>query len=347
MVNGEAFEISLALAARELGHNGFHQRLLDLAGTIVDHDSGWIVRYDAQSAPDVMYTKAIPTNIVEYYLEAEPHIGDPYFCSWRGNLSARIETLADALPMAVNRNFYDREFKLRAHFSDELALYLPSFGTSCLALFFELRDGRFGATELARLKALFPAVLGLHDAHLRMVLSDITSECAQGRDNAFTVLDKTGTPIFSTVGWRIAEQSMPTLRMAASCKFSSGCDRCDHGDVSVRSVALDEHNAIAPGGCLIYLADGSEKNSLRDEQRAIETLEQLTPRERDILWLTLEGHSTGAIAQQLALSKGYIKNCRQRMYKKFNVSSERKLISLLGPLVKPLISQNRVSGGAP
>lgn len=39
-----AFDVSLAHAARELGHASFHERLLDLAGTIVAHDSGWIVR---------------------------------------------------------------------------------------------------------------------------------------------------------------------------------------------------------------------------------------------------------------------------------------------------------------
>lgn len=336
-----AFDVSLAHAARELGHASFHERLLDLAGTIVAHDSGWIVRYDGQSAPDVLYTKAIPQYIIDYYLDAEPQIGDPYFCSWRGNVNPRIETLADALPMALNRNFYDREFKQRAEFTDELVLYLPLFGSTCLSIFFELRDGYFGKKQLERLQALFPAVLGLHEAHIRLVLAELRGECSNCKDDSFVVIDKLGAPLFSTLGWRQAEEAIPKLKAITRCKLACNCSQCHINDLGVHTVELDQNNAIAPGGSLIYLADGPDIGSQCDKQQAMDVFEKLTPRERDILDLTLDGLSTGAIAQKLELTKGYIKNCRLRMYKKFNVSSERKLISLLNPVIdkaKPSIS---------
>lgn len=337
MAHRSEFEASLALAAREIGHHGFHQRLLELAGTIVSHDTGWIVRYDGQSTPDVLYTKSIPQNIVDYYLGAQPQVGDPYLCSWRSNVNARIETLADALPMAVDREFYDRDFMRRAEFTDELALYLPSFGSACLSIFFELRDGRFGSRDLRRLQSFFPAMLGLHDAHLRMVLTELTAACSNCKNNSFVVLDRAGVPIFSTLGWRQAEESIPKLRAVTQCRISCACDHCDLDDIGVRTQPLDSSNAVAPGGSLVYLSDGPVQDPEEDEKRAIEILEKLTPRERDILLLTLEGHSTGVIAQRLALAKGYIKNCRLRMYKKFNVSSERKMITLLSPIMEPVI----------
>lgn len=339
MTDEGTFNNTLALAARELGHDGFHQRLMEMAGSILSHDSGWIVRYDGVSLPDVLFTKEIPDSIVQYYLDAQPQVGDPYFCSWRGNVNARIETLADALPMAVDRNFYDRDFMQRAEFTDELVIYLPSFGSSCLSLFFERRDGRFGARELKRLQAIFPAMLGLHDAHLRMVFSDLTAACVNNKENAFIVSDRMGVPIYSTAGWRNAEERMPKLRLAAHCKTTCGCVTCDLSEIGLRSVPLDSSHAIAPGGSLIYLADPAEADSQFDEEQAMKVLDRLTPRERDILLLTLEGYSTGAIAQQLSLAKGYIKNCRLRMYKKFNVGSERKMISMLSPILKPVIGQ--------
>jgi len=274
-------------------------------------------------------------------------VGDPYFCSWRKNVSARIETLADALPMAVNREFYDRDFMRRAEFTDELVLYFPSFGSACLSIFFELRDGRFGDRDLQRLQALFPAMLGLHDAHLRIVFADLMTACGDAKRNSFVVLDRMGSPIFSTVGWRRAEESLPKLKGVVQCKVSCACDNCHMGDFGVRTVALDSSNVIAPGGCLIYLADGPEPSPQCDKQQAMQILDKLTPRERDILFLTFEGHSTGAIAQRLALAKGYIKNCRLRIYKKFNVSSERKLISLLGPIIEPLINETQHSRSIP
>lgn len=333
MENDAEFETCLARAARELGHQGFHLRLLELAGALVSHDTGWIVRYDTASTPDVLYTKAIAPNIVDYYLGTRPQTGDPYFCSWRRNVNARIETLADALPMALDRDFYDRDFMQRADFTDELVLYLPSFGNACLSLFLELRDGRFGARELHRLQTLFPAVLGLHDAHLRMVLAELAAACSNSKENAFIVLDRAGSEIFSTTTWRNAEQRIPELKSAAGCNIECGCDHFQIGGLHLRTTPLDNFNAIAPGGSLIYLAD-ADVVERSEEQQAVQIIEKLTPRERDILYLTLEGHSTGAIAQRLALAKGYIKNCRLRMYKKFNVSSEREMISLLSPIIK-------------
>jgi DNA-binding CsgD family transcriptional regulator len=339
MAYGDEFDASLALATRELGHHNFHQRLLELAGTILNHDMGWIVRYDGELPPEVLYTKGIPQNIVDYYLGAQPQLGDPYFCSWRTNVNARIETLADALPMAVDRAFYDQDFMRRAEFTDELALYLPSFGSACLSLFFELRDRRFGPAELQRLQALFPAVLGLHDAHLRIVLAELTATCSDCKNNSFVVLDRAGAPIFSTIGWRQAVQDTPKIAAVAQCKLSCACDHCELDDIGVRKHSLGNSNTLAPGGSLIYLSSDPATSPKCNEQRAIEIVEKLTPRERDILLLTLEGHSTGVIAQRLTLAKGYIKNCRLRMYKKFNVSSERKMISLLTPIVEPVMSR--------
>jgi len=63
---------------------------------------------------------------------------------------------------------------------------------------------------------------------------------------------------------------------------------------------------------------------------------RLTPRERDILLLTLDGLSTGAIAQRLNIAKGSIKNCRLRIYRKLGVTSEREMISTMMPFAREL-----------
>ncbi len=64
---------------------------------------------------------------------------------------------------------------------------------------------------------------------------------------------------------------------------------------------------------------------------ALNKAKTLSPRERDILLLLLDGRSTGEIAQRLTLTKGYIKNCRARMYRKLGVESERAMLSLFRP----------------
>jgi len=45
----------------------------------------------------------------------------------------------------------------------------------------------------------------------------------------------------------------------------------------------------------------------------------------------MKGQATGQIAQALGISKGTIKNCKLRIYRKALVSSERDLVKKLTP----------------
>ena len=75
----------------------------------------------------------------------------------------------------------------------------------------------------------------------------------------------------------------------------------------------------------------SAQDDLASYQAAADILTALTPRERDILTLTMKGQATGDIAQILKISKGTIKNCKIRIYRKVDVTSERDLIKKFSP----------------
>jgi DNA-binding CsgD family transcriptional regulator len=51
----------------------------------------------------------------------------------------------------------------------------------------------------------------------------------------------------------------------------------------------------------------------------------LTPRERDIVALVLEGYPTATIAKRLNVAHGTVKNHRLRIYEKLDITSEREL----------------------
>lgn len=55
---------------------------------------------------------------------------------------------------------------------------------------------------------------------------------------------------------------------------------------------------------------------------------QLTPREREIVLLAIDGASAADTAHQLGLSEGTVRNHRKRLYKKLNIFSERELLAL-------------------
>jgi len=51
----------------------------------------------------------------------------------------------------------------------------------------------------------------------------------------------------------------------------------------------------------------------------------LTRRERDIIALILSGQPNLCIASKLGISRGTVKNHRRRIYRKFDIASEREL----------------------
>jgi RNA polymerase sigma factor (sigma-70 family) len=63
---------------------------------------------------------------------------------------------------------------------------------------------------------------------------------------------------------------------------------------------------------------------------------ELTPRERDIVQLVVEGYPSATIAQRLGISRGTVKNHRRRLYDKLDITSERELFLLyVGWLSRP------------
>ena len=48
----------------------------------------------------------------------------------------------------------------------------------------------------------------------------------------------------------------------------------------------------------------------------------------------MNGRTTGQIAQTLKISKGVIKNYKQRIYRKVNVDSERALVRKFSPSLR-------------
>ncbi|GLK69858.1 helix-turn-helix transcriptional regulator [Hansschlegelia plantiphila] len=333
---------ALGGVAREIGEADFHLRLFELVGAVLPHESGWIVRYSSKTEPDVLHTKEIGSDVVDYYLDAKPSSGDPYLRSWRRNTAPRVETMECAMPLAPDRNWYFSYFMKPIQLVDELGLFLPVSDSSCMSLFFERRAERFTDEDVTRLQQFFPTILEFHLSHMRALLRNMSGIAAGGRsmeDSVAAVFDRSGGLVSTTRKWREAEDSgaipdaLPHARSLGEIRGA-----LDNSGLPLNAVALAEMNPLAPGGLLVHVVDGAEFEARSADRRAASILDQLTPRERDVMALTLEGMSTGAIAQRLGIAKGSIKNVRLRMYRKFGVSSEREMVSMMTPFSSRLIS---------
>ncbi|MET0314553.1 MAG: LuxR C-terminal-related transcriptional regulator [Hansschlegelia sp.] len=332
---GRGLISALGGVAREIGEPDFHLRLFDLIGALLPHESGWIVRYSSKTEPDVLHTKEIGSDVVDYYLGAKPSAGDPYLRSWRKNAAARVETMDVALPLAPDRNWYFSYFMKPIQFVDEIGLFLPASDSSCMSLFFERRTERFTDDDIARLTQFFPTILEFHLSHMRSLLrnmSAIVGGCRSMEDSVAAVFDRQGVLVSATQKWREAERDDPSMSgLRHSASLAEIRDAIDRSSLPLNVVDLADMNPIAPRGLLVHLVDDAEFAARSADRDASTVVDRLTPRERDIMALTLEGMSTGTIAQRLGIAKGSIKNVRLRMYRKLGVASEREMMAMMAP----------------
>jgi DNA-binding CsgD family transcriptional regulator len=92
---------------------------------------------------------------------------------------------------------------------------------------------------------------------------------------------------------------------------------------------LESDFPLAPGGRIYVIEQvGLPPERLRPGDVLNRHGTGLTPRERDIVQLILEGHPTAAIAGRLGIGRGTIKNHRKRIYDKLDITSERELFLL-------------------
>ncbi len=348
----------LGAVAQTIGRCSFNEELWRLLGFLLPHDSGWVVRYSHGSPPDILFTEGIRQHIVNYYLTHGAAAGDPFFCDWKHNKKIGVVSLSEALPAAEDRHFYPSLFQIKADFSDEIAILLPSVGPTCFSLFLERRDQGFTDADLHRVRLVLPAIEGLHRAHLSRLLGNLPVQSmprsgksgGKEMDEPILIVDRYGKRIHMNRSWREAEQDMPRIaQMLEALPGIPSADLPAELPVSrtcvLRIEPLSKDFSLAPGGHLIRLDHPSSAIPEPDIDHALRQAARLTPRERDILYLAMNGLSTGEMAQQLKISKGSIKNCRLRIYKKLGVSSDRAMILTFLPLM-PQVRQSYTGSGA-
>ena len=122
--------------------------------------------------------------------------------------------------------------------------------------------------------------------------------------------------------WRrwLASDAIQTVHDAGSC---------DH--VGGPSIATSPWRPAAGSSC--WVRKSAAQDDLASYQRCGGlSWSALTPRERDILTLDHERPGHGTTSRRFwKISKGTIKNCKIRIYRKVDVTSERDLIKKFSP----------------
>ena len=315
-----------ALTARaidRLGTGDFYDALLDILGSAATHDLAALVRYSRAAPPDLIIPRVEPTlTMMTYYNHYFAF--DPFYVHWKNGGETGVYRLR-AMRAGIGRSRYAREFLTAMAIHDEIAVFLPPIGDASPTLVLDRARGVFNATEVARIRRLFPLLAALHRRHLSIfVTAGIDpGNSPIGAERPLRFVDAHGLQVFATQAWTERE---PGLAEALQAVLERGpCTLRLPGQMSLRRTQLPPDFGPAPGGfCDEITADqqptGEPTMGLPPSMAA-----QLSGREQDVVLLTLQGHPMIEIARKLGLSRGTVKNYRLAIYRKLDITTEREL----------------------
>lgn len=339
LADGEWFK-ELGRLAASIGTDGFHQSLLNMLARSIQTDSGWIIRYSRVAPPDVLYTWNVPQRTVDFYNNKCLSI-DPFSLYWTKFGRPGVLTLAELTGTGRESDLYAKIFAAAANISDEMGIIFSTVGHCCLGVFLEREKGLFTAADVQLASLIFPALEGCHKSHLGHLFNNL--RCTDAGKSAELVLrptlirDRHGVEVFANESWALARSSDASIDpMLETVDGKADFQTISTRDFLLRTEAFDRNFPLAPGGRIFTLErKTASSNGPVDYQAAAAVLQALTPRERGILSLIMKGDNTGQIAQKLKISKGTVKNCKIRIYRKAEVTSERYLVKMLGQFFPP------------
>ena len=322
--------VSFGTAAAAVSLPDFHLRLLDAVGSLLSDDIRSMMRYSRFSAPDLLANNSFSPEFVAHY-ETEFYRYDPYYRYWKRTETPGVMPLRRVATDWVDLNRYVNFVLTEANITDEICVFLPPVGGSSIALFYDRCGGRFSESEIALLEEIYPLLAGLHEAHVACLMAGacrLGGAAALPDARSIRIIDRTRQEVFQNAAWQRLAAAEPRKLARALSELG----RCDSGQ-AVLQPGLILHRAplppafgLAPGGAI----DTVENIGLAPAEPGQPTLppalaETLTKREQQIVELMLQGFPTKSIAERLALSRGTVKNYRQRIYEKLDITTEREI----------------------
>ena len=322
-----AWLAALGEVAGAIGSDVFAARLMRLFGRLIRHDMAMVVRYARFSAPDFLVCEGLPDRQIETY-RAGLYRFDPFYGYWRKRERGGVVALRDVGPLALVRRGY-RAFQRQANICDELGMFLPGVGRVGIALFLERSKGWFSAAEKERARRVYPALAGLYRAHVGRIFAALGAGNAGSSPHvtrATLLVDRDGARVFANGEWRTAEAEPAVGRAIAEIAGEkSGQVRLPDNRM-LHVAPLEPDFPLAPAG-RIYVIEriGLAPAPLSPRAVIAKFGAGLTPREREIVVLVLEGHPSATIAKRLGIGRGTVKNHRRRLYDKLDITTEREL----------------------
>ena len=161
---------AIGTASEAIGEETFYDRLLEVPAALVESDLLSLVRYSSFGAPDLVIPREIRAEVAAPY-NSGLYAFDPFHHYWRTVARPTVTSLRRLAPAEMWKSRYALEFMRAARISDEIAVFLPPLGGASPTLILDRSKGGFTSSELARVERVFPLLAGLHNAHLKSIVS--------------------------------------------------------------------------------------------------------------------------------------------------------------------------------
>lgn len=318
----------MARMAGAIGSREFYAVALDALGNLLGCKRQLAMRYAQFAKPQFLVNQSLTAEAEALYLQKLYRI-DPLLRLVRSSVKERVLTTIE-MRREENGAIYFEDLYRSARIYDELVVLLPAAGGVWVALCLDLDERHFSPDEAAFVRLLYPLVDSLHRRHIASCLSGHRGGYLNDSQLAVMVVDAQGEACFRNGIWsgKVSPAQEEAIR-AVSASSAAGLHSLSEEDV-VHWETLEAGNALAPGG-RIFVVEGRSPGYLGVETLFSELASdyELTPRECEIIGLSLRGHGTASIAQRLAIGAGTVRNHKHRLYAKLDVTSEREIASLI------------------
>ena len=274
-----------------------------------------------------------PVQAYDLYL-ANYYWSDPIYRRWCEDCASGILSYCEVKKSRLANSAYYADYLPKASISDDLSVSLPIAGAAAMVLALERSEGVFSKSEIELLRRVFPTILGLHKAHISQVLFSVCGSGLGSTDpntlRALMIVDRYDRIVFANEGWKeLAIDRRRFERIAVEADPERLTNISVTKDLTLRVVPLSPDFAVAPGGKVYVIEPGVRQVTPSDfDNMVLQFLpSDLTRREREIARYILDGYPTKLIARYLSITEGAVRNHRQRLYNKLDITTERELFT--------------------
>lgn len=325
----QSIGVAIAAVIDAVGQQGFYAIVLETLGRYVDCERWLAIKYSRFSAPEFIVNTSLSDEAVAQYMSHLYRI-DPLLRLVTEDRVPSVVTFSLMQNEDASNDYYDEIFKA-GQILDELTLMLPVIGGGYLGFCFDRENSLFNEDEIALFNALYPIIVSAHAAHMRTEFLEGLGTLFDNGNVGVLTLGRDDRILYQNPAWKTL-----TCHVVDTETLNLILSQPEHIAIQVRDfIAHWEYSknisASAMGIRAVFLEQKSKGYIQTDVKEFFEQFYDayhLSPRERQLVEKTLRGYSMPVIAEKLDLSLGTVRNYKQRLYAKLDITTEREIFSL-------------------